>query len=111
LMTHPFDREKPAALEREVEIPIGKNAILTFAVAAPEKGGWELHVLADGKLLHKQVVDRSGARWKDISVDLTPFAGRKVMLRLENAANDRGWEFGYWSDLELKFTDRKLAGK
>jgi hypothetical protein len=110
-MTHPFDREKPAALEREVEIPVGKNATLTFAVSAPEKGSWELHVLGDGKLLYKQVVDRSQERWKKISVDLTPLAGRKVVLRLEHAANDQAWVFGYWSNLELKFTDSKLAGK
>ncbi|MEO8426680.1 MAG: PVC-type heme-binding CxxCH protein [Verrucomicrobiota bacterium] len=111
LMTHPFDREKPASLEREVEIPAGKNARLTFAVAAPDNGGWELRVLGDGKLLHKQIVDRFGERWKEISVDLSPFAGGKVTLRLENAANHRAREFGYWSNLELKFTDRKLAGK
>jgi hypothetical protein len=111
LMTHPFDREKPAALEREVEIPVGKNATLTFAVSAPEKGSWELHVLGDGKLLYKQVVDRSEERWKKISVDLTPLAGRKVVLRLEHAANDQAWVFGYWSNLELKFTDSNLAGK
>jgi len=98
-------------LERDVEIPREQNATLTFAVAAPEKGSWELHVLGDGKLLYKQVVDRSEERWKKISVDLTPLAGRKVVLRLEHAASDQAWVFGYWSNLELKFTESNLAGK
>ncbi|MBI3877324.1 MAG: c-type cytochrome, partial [Verrucomicrobia bacterium] len=102
LLTHPFSREKATTLERDIEVPAGKKSTLSFSVAAHEKGDWELHVLADGKLLHKQLVDHDGERWKPVSVDLTPFAGGKVLLRLENAANGWSWEFGYWSAIELK---------
>ena len=105
LVTHPFDANKGAALERVVNLPLGRKAMLSFAVAAHEQGDWELRVLADGKLLQKQIVDKKGERWKQIRVDLSPYAGKKVALRLENCANDWAWEFGYWSQIELRLSD------
>jgi len=35
-------------------------------------------------------------------VDLTHYAGRRIVVRLENAASDWNFEFGYWSDLRLE---------
>ncbi len=102
LLTHPFSREKATTLERDIEVPVGGKTTLNFFVAAHDKGDWELRVFVNGKLLLKQLVDHDGARWKPVSVDLTPFAGKKVTLRLENAANGWSWEFGYWSAIELK---------
>ena len=101
LMTHPADRATPATLLRALEIPAGKSS-LNFAVAADERGDWELRVLADGQVIHRQIVDKSGERWKQVSIDLSKFAGKKIALRLENAANDWNFEFGYWSEIELK---------
>jgi len=103
LLTHPFDREKPAALERELTIPFGQKTMLKFLVASHEKGDWELRVLANGKPLHKQLIARRGSDvWLPVTVDLTPLAGQKVKLRLENAANGWSWEFGYWAGVEVK---------
>ena len=101
LMTHPAARDQPARLERSVELPSGQRTQLDFAVAADELGDWELRVLADGKLLHKQLVTGSGASWTPVRVDLSAFAGKTVALRLENFPNGWNFEFGYWSDLRL----------
>ncbi len=101
LMTHPFSQDKPSALERTIEVPSGKKTILTFNVAAHEQGDWELRVLANGRLLKKEIVNKNGGRWKTIEIDLTPFAGNKVNVRLENVANDWNWEFAYWNDIRL----------
>lgn len=101
LLTHPYSKEKGASLERVVEVPSGKKSALQVSVAAHDQGDWELRVYANDKLLKKQVVDRNGDRWKNVQVDLSEFAGKKVAVRLENAANDWNWEFGYWSDLKL----------
>ena len=106
LMTHPANRLTGAALERMVSVPAGAKASLVFSVAAHERGDWELRVLADGKLLRSQIVNGSGGRWEKVVVDLSGLAGRTVPLRLENCANGWAWEFGYWSDLELKFGDQ-----
>jgi putative heme-binding domain-containing protein len=101
LMTHPFSKEKASAIERAIEVPKDKKTVLTFNVAAHDSGDWELRVYANDQQIKKQTVDKKGDRWKTVSVDLTPYAGKKINLRLENAANDWNWEFGYWNDIKL----------
>jgi hypothetical protein len=71
-------------------------------VAAHEQGDWELRVKADGELLLKQTVKHDGQRWQEVKLNLNALAGRRVVLRLENAANNWLWEFGYWADLTLE---------
>lgn len=100
--THPPTRDKPASLERTIEVPAGKKTSLSLWVAPHAQGDWELRVLADGKLLHTQAVSPPNSGWKQATVDLTPLAGKKIVLRLENAATDWAWEFGYWSDVVVK---------
>ena len=39
-----------------------------------------------------------------LAVDLSPFAGRAIGLRLENAPNDWSYEFAYWSDVKVNTT-------
>jgi putative membrane-bound dehydrogenase-like protein len=102
LETHPHSREQGSALERTIAVPATGGAKLTFAVAAHERGDWQLRVLVNGKPVHEQRVDRTGGVWKPVSVDLGAFAGQTVKLRLENTANDWAWEFGYWSDVRLE---------
>jgi putative membrane-bound dehydrogenase-like protein len=111
LMTHPFDQQRGAVLERVIELPAGKRASLSFFVAAHEQGDWELRVRANERLLKQQLIDKAAERWKHITVDLTPFAGRKVVLHLENSANNWSWEFGYWAEVELKVGEQLQAGK
>ena len=103
LMTHPIDRRTPAALVRAINFPTGQRSMLSFAVAAHEKGDWELRVVADGEVIHQQKIDHSPAapRWRQVRLDLSQFAGRRIVLRLENAATEWDWEFGFWADLKL----------
>ena len=111
LLTHPFDREKPAALERELIVPAGQKTTLKFLVAAHEKSDWELRVLANGKPLHKQLIARQGSEvWQPVTVDLTSLAGQKILLRLENAANGWSFEFAHWAGLEVK-SERVTAAR
>lgn len=105
LMTHPYDEQKPAAIVRSLVLPPDSKATLRFSVAAHEQGDWELRVKADGELLHKQTVKHTGPRWQDVKLNLNALAGRRVVLRLENAANNWSWEFGYWADLSLETGD------
>jgi putative membrane-bound dehydrogenase-like protein len=110
LQTHPFpDRTTPAAIERRLELPADRTSTLRFAVAAHDQGDWQLRVRVDGRVLHESTITHEGARWRTVSVDLKDYAGRTVVLRLENAANDWAWEFAYWADLELR--TGQLAGR
>ena len=98
LETHPFDRSKPARLEAKVKIPYGTPK-LKVQLAAHKKGDWEFRATADGELLKKQVITSGG--WKELTIDLTPFAGKEVEIRLENGANGWSYEFGYWGKVEI----------
>jgi len=101
LRTHPT-RQTNAVLQRTVDLPPDRQSFLTFAVAPHTQSDWELRVYADGHLLHKQLVDDKGGLWKKVQVDLSAYAGKKVSLRLENAAHNWETEYGYWTEVEIK---------
>jgi hypothetical protein len=100
-MTHPLRQGVPATLAREVDIPTGKKTTLSFWVSCHQKGDFELRVYADAKELLKEVIGPKGSGWREKSVDLSSFAGRRIALRLENFPNDWDWEHAYWSDLKV----------
>lgn len=111
LMTHPFNGEKAAAITRAFVVPAGQQTSVQFNVAAHDQGDWELRVFANDQLLKKMSVDKDGERWKTVSVDLTPFAGKEVNLRLENAASGWNFEFGYWNDIRILSTSGARASR
>jgi putative membrane-bound dehydrogenase-like protein len=113
LQIHPFEREKPALLERVADLPDGQTARLSMTVAAHEhpEADWELRVFANGELLKRQMIDNHGERWRTVSVDLDRFAGKRVLLRLENYPNNWNYEFSYWAEvtLEIGETPRRFG--
>jgi len=108
-LTHPVSQEAPATLEREFEIPAGRKAALSFWVTHHGLGDWELRVFADGQMLHRQDVGPNWSGWRRVQLDLSPLAGRKFTLRLENKATAWIWEFGYWSDIEVTVESSPIA--
>ena len=90
LLIHPVDREKPAILTTELTVPATKNPSLVIPITSHEQGDFQLGVLVDGKPVLEKTIDYKG-QWKDVSVDLAPFAGKKVTVQLENRAT--GWQF------------------
>lgn len=110
LLTHPVDERTPAALVRSLTLPASGRAKLKFSVAAHEQGDWELRVKVEGEVIHRQTVSHEGERWKAVQIDLSQFANRRIVLRLENAANNWSYEFGYWADLRLE-TDPVAAAQ
>lgn len=105
VQTHPHDQNTPCVLKaRFVDIPKDKQTTLKMRVSHHPHGDWQLRVLVDGKVIADQVVgpDTVGAdEWLNVAVDLTPFAGRRVSLAIENRAN--GWksEWAYWNHVEI----------
>ncbi|ODU23596.1 MAG: dehydrogenase [Verrucomicrobia bacterium SCN 57-15] len=102
LVTHPSSASEPAMLERTLTIPSGKKTMLSAQVAADENGTWELRVRVNDRLIKTQTVDRANGTWKTVSLDLSQFAGEKVVMRLENGSRDHENEFAYWSELQVK---------
>jgi hypothetical protein len=100
--THPMDRSTPAKLERDVDVPAGRKTKFSFWVSCHQMGDFELRVFVDGKSVLKEIIGPPGSGWRQKVVDLTPYAGKKVALRVENFPNDWSWEHGYWSDFSIE---------
>jgi len=104
LITHPLDRQTGSMLSREVEVPAGKRTTLRLAVGHHPQGDWQLQVKADGKVLAEQIVGNQTAPqgWLDVSVDLTPYAGRKISLELVNQPTGWAFEAAYWGRIAIE---------
>jgi hypothetical protein len=102
LITHPYTKEKGAALVRKFTVPAGQKTRLLFDVLSHEKGDWELVVLANGKELEKRLIKGAKDQWHAMDINLTPLAGQTVELRLENRANNWAWEFGFWTSPKIE---------
>ena len=105
LCTHPLDRGTPAVLAREVDLDAGTRCRLELVVAshAHEGADWLLRVTANGERLGEQVIgsENGEPKWRALTYDLSRFAGQRVRLRLENAANGWSWEAGYWASAKV----------
>lgn len=100
LMTHPQDQETPCVLTKEIEVPAGKKTTLKLVVGHHPQGDWDLAVNADGKSIYKGSIGGPDA-WKDVNVDLTPYAGKTITLDLVNQATGWSFEAGYWAKIEV----------
>lgn len=101
LMFHPFeDRKKPASFERTLTVTPGKTR-LRFAVAADDRGDWKLVARVNGQVVKEMTVDHEKPRWKEVEVDLSPFTGQKITVKLEAQATDWHFEFAYWHEIKI----------
>jgi putative heme-binding domain-containing protein len=103
LRTHPVDRSRACVLTSTVNVPAGKKTQLLLDVSSDERGDWQLIVKANGQTLYDGVIGPKSADhgWTEISLDLTPYAGKQVALELLNQANGWNWEFGYWGRVRI----------
>lgn len=104
LVTHPLDRETPCVLSRKIEVPAGKRTTLRLTVGHHPDGDWDLIVRADMRQLLRQTVGKITAinGWMDISVDLSGYAGKTVLIELYNQATGWSWEAGYWARIAVE---------
>ena len=90
LLIHPVDRENPAVIAAALSVPKTRKPRLVIDVAADRRGDFLLKVFLNDGIAHESVVDTKG-KWTAVAVDLKPFAGQTVDVRIENHAN--GWAF------------------
>jgi hypothetical protein len=104
ILTHPFARDTACVLHRNLAVPAGKDTTLRLTVGHHPDGDWDLVVRADMPELLRQEVGRvTGTNgWLDIAVDLTPYAGRTVLLEICNQPTGWAWEAGYWSRIAVE---------
>ena len=102
-LTHPLDRETACVLSRQVAIPAGRKTTLDLTVGHHPDGDWDLVVRADMRELLTQAIGKHTATngWRDVSIDLTAYAGKTVLLELVNKPTGWSWEAGYWARIAL----------
>jgi hypothetical protein len=130
-VTLPFDNCSPCVLSRKVDIRPGKKTVLRLAVANHlHNGEWPLSVQVDGKRIHRQSIGKDiendlarklitpqkaeelrkqttgkqpGADgWTELEIDLSPFAGRGILLEVLNEPGD-GYhnDVAYWAEIAV----------
>ncbi len=96
--THPASTTRPCKLRRRVWLRRGSRQRLVVAAAHDFRGDWRLLVKIDGETVEDRIV---GPRttvdgWLDLSVGLSPWAGRLIDIELVQEATGWAWEYGYW---------------
>jgi len=102
--THPLSREEPALVRGKVKLPAGKPSLLVVDVSSDRRGDWQLVIRAGGRELHNSTVNASATKdgWRQVVVDLAPWAGQTIDLELVNAANGWTYEFAYWGKIVIE---------
>jgi hypothetical protein len=103
LVTHPLDKDTPCVLSRKIEIPAGKKTSIKLMVGRHSEGDWDLVVRADMRELLRKSVDKTTAPsgWLEVSVDLSEYQGKSVLMELYNQPS--GWcnEAAYWEKISI----------
>jgi len=90
-------------LTRSVTVPAG-NPHLNLSVGNLPGHPWRLQVFADDDNLATQVIDvASKDAWKEVSLDLSPYAGRTITLRLYQwLMENRIPGTAYWRSIRIE---------
>ncbi|MGA2501402.1 MAG: DUF4159 domain-containing protein [Tepidisphaeraceae bacterium] len=98
LVTTALDARNTVVLGKQQGVPPGRVTTLNLVVGHPEKGSWDLTVRADGQEIYKAPINRETTLngWREISVDLSSFAGKEIKLELvqipsPGAADKSAW--------------------
>lgn len=101
LLIHPVDKETPAVLESEMKVPSGGNPTLTIEAASHPQGNYLFRVMINGNTVDETNVDTKG-QWISIDIDLAPWAGNTITVRLENQATDWAFEAAYLGEVKIQ---------
>lgn len=100
LETVPESNEKPALLRTVATIPAGKRARLELRVSHPTDSDWKLRVRVNREVIHEQLIDAAVTLpqygWALIELDLSPYAGREILLDLEHSSDDGQRDPAFW---------------
>lgn len=105
VQTHPLDRKTPSALYRSLTIPADQTTTLRVVASHHPHGDWQLKVKADGKVINDQIISSktvSNNEWREVEIDLTAFAGKRITLEVENFPNDWRNEWAYWHEVKIE---------
>jgi hypothetical protein len=101
--TDPPEPGKPCILRSAVRVPADKHTELKLSVSHHPNSDWQLIVFANGEKLHDSLIAESTAKdgWVDVTVDLSRFAGKNIVLEVHNHPTNWSYEWAYWNRVEL----------
>lgn len=101
--THPVDQGKPCVLRAALIPSAGQKTALKLTASHAPAGDWQLIVKANGEEIHNSLVGESTVTegWLDLALDLSRFAGQKVLLEVHNHPNNWAGEAAYWERVEV----------
>ncbi len=103
LLTRPVSRQEPCVLRTVVDVPAAKRTQLQLCVSHASRGAWKLIVKSGEQKLYETVIESNdpAPSWRNISVDLSPLAGKRIELEVLNGSHDSRIDAAYWSGLEI----------
>ncbi len=103
-VTHPLDRNTGCTLWRKLALPTEKKCVLRLVVGHHPEGDWTLLVKLDGRqILQKTIGPQTCTKgWTTVEVDLSPYAGKEVLVELVNQPSGWHCEAGYWAEIAIE---------
>lgn len=103
VQVHPLDRKTPSTLYRTLTIPQKGQTTLKIRASYHPHGDWLMRVRVDNKTITEKLLSYQEIQdeWLNLDVDLTPYAGKKITLSLDNKANNWMNEFGFWHSVKI----------
>jgi ADP-ribosylglycohydrolase len=104
LVTHPLNQEMGCVISRTVELPRDQNSTLKLVVGHDPRGDWDLIVRVNGKEALRKTIgpDVTTVGWTEVTVDLSPYAGRSTKIELVNEPTGWRFEAGHWAEIALQ---------
>lgn len=103
--THPNAPDKPLILRTGVVLPADRKLMLDMHCTHQPECDWQLIVRANGEILYDQLINAALTTpqrgWATIQVDLSKFAGQKVLLEVVNQSNNWQNESAFWKKIAL----------
>jgi hypothetical protein len=105
LITHPPGKNAACVISRVADLPAGKKTTLKLTVGHHPAGDWDLVIRVDAREIARKTVGANTANhgWLDVSVDLSRYQGKSILLELCNQASGNWcWEGGYWNKISIE---------
>lgn len=88
---------------QRIALPAGKPSTLALRVGCPAGQKWQLRVIVNQTEMHREPIDDASAPsgWKDVSVDLSAYAGRTVWISVVQDRAEKRNSDAYWKRLSV----------
>jgi hypothetical protein len=86
-----------------LEVPANKKTVLNLVVGHHQQGDWILLIKVNDREVLKQAIGESTAQngWRNVSLDLSKYAGQNIKLDLINQPSGWAFEAAYWAKIDI----------